>query len=242
MLIFNSSIRPKVQCAAIKVRDDMVGRTLGQLNCRADMGILVLLIEREAQSGTGTYFINCPNYTTKFQKGDYLYIAGKVDELGNFRQELADEKETNMSLFRPYYPEFDQFQFPENCHNAIVGPVSFCRKAGQKALNLRNAFDINLVAISRANAEVLGPRDIGPDTEILPGDVGVVCRVPVKCGFSKSVFTMEHYNKLRIQQLKVSTMESAQRRCKDLEEHQNRQSVALADGKQESRLPHAKTC
>lgn len=226
MMILNSSIRPKVDCAAIQISDDYMGKTLGRktigdLDLKAEHGILVLLIQR------GEEIIECPNFFTELKKDDWLFIAGQVNERG-IKNTLAETSELDLpqTRYRPFYPEFDQFEFPTNCHGAIIGPVKFCARPGQKALNLRGAFSVNLVAIQRANGEVLGPKDITPRTEICPGDVGVVCRVPLPSGFSKSVLTKGHLQKLERARLAVSTEES----------------VAAAKSEAERRVLQAQPC
>lgn len=238
-LILNSSIRPKVECVAMKVREDMVGKTFGELNMKVEKRMLVLLVERKERGSHRRDFITCPNIKTRFEEEDWLYVAGDVDEIG-IRQKLADETGTSLSFFRPFFPEFDQFEFPENCHYAIVGPVSFCRNPGQKALDLRNTFNINLVAIKREDGTIIGPIDLGPETEILPGDVGVVGRVQATSGFSKSIFTLAHLRKLQTEQLMVSTEASVQKRREDdLKSRNAAVARALLDGR---RLQRAKSC
>merc|ERR1711920_160357 len=97
------------------------------------------------------------------------------------------------------------------------------------------------MGIKREDGTIIGPIDLGPETEILPGDVGVVCRVQAKSGFSKSIVTSAQLRKLQTEQLMVSTVASAQQRRDDLLTKPRHAAFAraLRDG---LKLHRAKSC
>jgi len=191
----------------------------GGIDLRAWCGALALYIERIDDQGREK-FIKCPGPTHVLQANDWVYLLKDLEQdpihedgsvLLNIspegiRQSImqSDEGVTNTLDYFQFCPEFDQFKFPDNCDNAVLGPEKFA-KTGQKALNLRPNFEINLVGVKRGN-DLITNGKMGPAFAIQKGDIGVVARVPGRgdyFGVSRRIMTDEKLKKLASAKLEV---------------------------------------
>merc|ERR1719350_2712481 len=99
------------------------------------------------------------------------------------------------------YPEFDEFFFPSCCSGGMVGPGTGL--PGEKALDLRHKFGINLAGIYRINEDtgkstlLFGPGEVGAKTIIQDGDVGLCFRwIDKKTGDSVQLLKDETIRRL----------------------------------------------
>merc|ERR1712046_252648 len=113
----------------------------------------------------------------------------KDNILKNLESERSNKGSSEELKYFQYFPEFDEFEFPDSCEKATIFPVSFA-KPGQVALDLRNRFSINLVGLKRGST-VFGPDQLTPKLSIQKGDVGIVIRTPHPSGYSIRVLQDE---------------------------------------------------
>lgn len=102
-------------------------------------------------------------------------------------------KDDDAPEFFTFYPEFDEFEFPENCHGAHIFPITAPQVGmGQRGMDLRAKFEINLIAVRRVtegHSEIIGHSKFA-NYEVRPGDIGVVSRIPDKdTGLSRRIVT-----------------------------------------------------
>merc|ERR1711865_1058696 len=131
----------------------------------------------------------CPKASYKIKRKDTLFL-GLPFGIDSLKEKLANEQkdETLQHLARDcrtFFPELAEFMFPSSCFDCI---------AGQGALDLRER-GVNLVAIKR-DTNIIRANSIVPTFVILPGDIAIVCRVPLMHGFSRSAVTDECLQKL----------------------------------------------
>lgn len=113
------------------------------------------------------------------------------------KQQILEDASSNCDMaYHQIWPEFDEFDFPEKCVGGYIIP-----RAGERSLDLRRKFLINLVAIKRKTdgkaIRVIGPSELDENVKIEQGDVGVVIRVPhKKSGFTRRVLKKATLDKL----------------------------------------------
>ncbi|MDB4405313.1 hypothetical protein N9199_01995 [bacterium] len=187
---------------------DWVGTSMGPdgLDLRKVSGLLVIYIIRAQAEANEDSVVTCPGRDTVFRDGDWVYLARGPSKatlhqldmtvLGVKTQILQDYSSNCDMAYHQNWPEFDEFDFPETC----VGGYIILR-VGERFLDLRRKFLINLVAIKRKTdgklIRVIGPAELDQNVKIEQGDVGVVIRVPDgKSGFSRRVLTRASLDRL----------------------------------------------
>mmetsp|Transcript_64022 Transcript_64022/g.152681 ORF Transcript_64022/g.152681 Transcript_64022/m.152681 type:complete len:527 (-) Transcript_64022:62-1642(-) len=177
-----------VQGFGMKVTTDMAGKFLGphgnipkgdkRVADLGTKGLLVLFIQRK--DGT----INAmPKATDQLEGGQMLYC---VREENNWTRALGLTEDEARQPGNPkgavsFFLSFDEFDFPPSCAGAILGPPSLA-KPGQKALNMRSTYGLNIAGLRRPHAhddraeEIIFPA--GAKTELQEGDIALVSRVP----------------------------------------------------------------
>ncbi|CAK0804481.1 unnamed protein product [Prorocentrum cordatum] len=114
--------------------------------------------------------------------------------------------------------EFDSFRFPQHIgHEATIGkePLRGPRRefndVGHIALNLKGAFNINLVGIQRVGEDSV---EWFPDpiVQVRPGDLGIVARCPMTDGSSKPSVDEEALASLMIEERFIDVI-MARRDC-----------------------------
>lgn len=158
------------------------------LDLARNHNVMLLFIE-PADTSRGRV-ITCPGASDKLEAKDWVYFTYDPDkilvrellnlglpsslDLGSLKG-TAEERAKGLE----FYPEFDEFRFPRNCWGAVLGPTS-CAKEGQRALDIRRNFRINLAGIWRRDADrrvlLFGPNEVGAKTVIEEGDIGLVVR------------------------------------------------------------------
>jgi len=170
----------------------------------------MLLFIEPADTSRGRV-ITCPGASDKLEAKDWVYFTYDPDkilvrellnlglpsslDLGSLKG-TAEERAKGLE----FYPEFDEFRFPQNCWGAVLGPTS-CAKEGQKALDIRRSFRINLAGIWRRDADrrvlLFGPNEVGAKTVIEEGDIGLVVRwIDKETGDSVQVLSEDQVERL----------------------------------------------
>jgi hypothetical protein len=122
-------------------------------------------------------------------------------------------KDDDAPEFFTFYPEFDEFEFPENCHGAHIFPIAAPQvRMGQRGMDMRAKFEINLIAVRRitegGSVEIIGHSKF-PGYEVRPGDIGVVARIPDNdTGLSRRIVTDEMIFRLSQAEHLVKTEEA----------------------------------
>jgi len=165
--------------------DSFVGKFIGPgphatdashvLDFKQFLGATVLFIDRESS------VVTIPKASDRIQMNDWLYIkleeetVPETEEQAAFQMAAQDARKVGVEVFL----QFDEFSFPEHCYGANVASGG----EGKVGLDLRKNFGIGLTFIRRRLPAEDGTMkktmlEIGGDTKVLPGDLGMVCRVP----------------------------------------------------------------
>mmetsp|Transcript_33079 Transcript_33079/g.73724 ORF Transcript_33079/g.73724 Transcript_33079/m.73724 type:complete len:525 (-) Transcript_33079:47-1621(-) len=199
-------LKEPIHSFGIKVTTDMAGKYLGphgdiakgdkRVADLGTKGLLVLFIQRKDNT------INTiPKATDQLEAGQMLYC---VREENNWTRALGLTDDEARQPGNPkgavsFFLSFDEFDFPSSCSGAILGPPSLA-KPGQKALNMRSTYGLNIAGIRRPHAEDDRAEEIifpaGAKTELMEGDIALVSRVPHSAtGRGRSVIDDEQLQK-----------------------------------------------
>merc|ERR1719265_843746 len=138
-----------------------------------------------------------------------------------FEPQFRDLRESVGNLV-PFVPEFDSFEFPEREEYSVLhrdyayvlGPTA--QKKHQIALDMRRIHNVNVCGIvhmprrGRSELEITGEEEFevcfpGADTEVYPGDLGLVVRAPLRNGLSQPTVRDVDLNRLMSPDRPLST-------------------------------------